>query len=57
MLFYDLFRSLKKVNLRKGTDLDLYILSKVFLYSFAGISSTLEIVQKISTLILNLFLK
>jgi hypothetical protein len=44
MLFYTLFRSLERVDLRKGKDLELYLLSKVFLYSFAGLSSTLEIV-------------
>jgi hypothetical protein len=44
MLFYTLFGSLERVDLRKGKDLELYLLSKVFLYSFAGLSSALEIV-------------
>lgn len=55
LLFYSLLKALKTLNLKKGADLNLHSLSKVFLYAFAGLSSKLEIIQKVCSLILDMF--
>jgi len=61
MVYYTLWRIIKRdLDVRRGSSnssLQLQYTTKLFVYAFGGLSSSLEIVSKIATLILDVYQK
>jgi hypothetical protein len=61
MLYYTLWRLIKKeIDVKRGSSassLQLQYTTKLFIYAFGGLSSSLEIVSKIASLILEVYQK